>query len=142
MVFKVIVAGGRDFTNYSMLKGGLDFFFHKKIAEGYEIEIVSGCAKGADRLGEHYSKVVFNKEATKFPAPWDDIEGKPEHEIGYTKNGKPYWKVAGHVRNSQMADYADAAIVFWDGKSTGSANMIKQAKAKGLKVRKFIYIKK
>lgn len=139
MVFKVIVAGGRDFTNYPMLKGVLDFFFHKKIAEGYTIEIVSGCAPGTDRLGEHYSKVVFRREATKFPAPWNDILGKPEHEIGYNKNGNPYWKLAGHFRNGQMSDYADAAVLFWDGKSKGTANMRVQAKAKGLKVKTFRY---
>lgn len=142
MVFKVIVAGGRDFTNYSMLKGALDFFLHKKIDQGYTIEIVSGCAKGADKLGEHYSKVVLGKEPTKFPAPWNDVEGKSEQEIGYTSNGKPYWKGAGYFRNGQMADYADAAIIFWDQKSGGTGNMISQAKTKGLKVRKFIYSKK
>lgn len=37
-------------------------------------------------------------------------------------------KKAGMVRNAQMADYADAAIVFWDGKSNGTANMISNMK--------------
>lgn len=33
-----------------------------------------------------------------------------------------------------MADYADAMILVWDGKSRGSANMLKQAREKGLKI--------
>lgn len=35
----------------------------------------------------------------------------------------PDWslgKGAGHKRNTQMAEYADGAIIFWDGKSKGS----------------------
>ena len=142
MVFKVIVAGGRDFTDYKMLKGVLDYFFFNKLEQGVSIEIVSGCAKGVDRLGEHYSKTVLGKEATKFPAPWDDVEGKASNEIGYTTNGKPYWKGAGHFRNGQMAEYADAAVLFWNGESTGTENMIKQAKRNKLRVRVFPYVKK
>lgn len=34
-----------------------------------------------------------------------------------------------------MADYADALIAFWDGKSRGTKNMIELATKQGLKVR-------
>jgi hypothetical protein len=53
----------------------------------------------------------------KFPADWDR-----------------YGKSAGPVRNGQMARYAQRLIAFWDGKSTGTKNMIDQAKANGLSV--------
>lgn len=37
-------------------------------------------------------------------------------------------KAAGILRNADMAEYADAAVVVWDGKSPGSKNMIEQMK--------------
>jgi hypothetical protein len=33
-----------------------------------------------------------------------------------------------------MAEYADALIAFWDGESTGTANMIEEAEKRNLKV--------
>ena len=41
--------------------------------------------------------------------------------------------------NQQMANYADALIVFWDGKSRGTKNMIELAKTANLKIRVFKY---
>ena len=35
-------------------------------------------------------------------------------------------KAAGHVRNKKMAEYGDALLLIWDGKSKGSANMKKE----------------
>ena len=32
------------------------------------------------------------------------------------------------IRNKEMAEYIDWAIIFWDGKSKGSENMIEQLK--------------
>jgi hypothetical protein len=43
------------------------------------------------------------------------------------------------VRNKEMAEYGDALIAFHDGQSKGTANMIKIAKEKGLKVRVINY---
>ncbi len=48
-------------------------------------------------------------------------------------------KSAGHIRNAEMADYADALIAFWDGKSRGTANMIENARKRGLKIKIFYY---
>jgi hypothetical protein len=42
-------------------------------------------------------------------------------------------------RNFEMAQYADALIVFWDSKSKGTANMIECAEREGLKNKKIIY---
>ena len=38
-----------------------------------------------------------------------------------------------------LAKYADALIVFWDGKSTGSKNMIESAMKYKLKIRFYLY---
>ena len=52
-VFKVIIAGGRDFENYSYLKESLDRIL-PDVKE--PIVIVSGGASGADILGERYAR--------------------------------------------------------------------------------------
>lgn len=109
---KVIIAGGRDFMDFELL-----YTSCKKILGNKEVEeIVSGCAKGADRVGEKYAE--FNKiQIKKFPAEWDK-----------------YGKAAGYRRNKDMAEYADALIAFWDGKSKGTKHMIDLATANKLEV--------
>lgn len=108
---KVIIAGGRNFNDYNKLKKVCDHLLKNQS----NIEIVSGTARGADQLGERYAKETGYK-LKKFPADW-----------------KKYGKLAGYKRNIQMANYADALIAFWDGKSKGTRNMIdisKQLKIK------------
>ncbi len=101
---KVIVAGSRNFHNFELLRQVLDSL-------GWEItEIVSGGAKGADKLGELYARLC-KIDLQIFTADWDE-----------------YDKAAGPIRNEQMAKYADAAVIFWDGKSRGTENMIEMAK--------------
>lgn len=81
------------------------------------IEIISGTANGADKLGERYARERGYK-LTYFPANWDK-----------------YGKSAGYRRNVEMAQYADAAIIFWDGISAGSQHMIDIARNYGLKLK-------
>ena len=45
-------------------------------------------------------------------------------------NWDNYGKRAGFIRNSEMAEYADACIVFWNGSSKGAKHMIDVAKRK------------
>ena len=109
---KVIIAWGRNFNDYEKLCQFCDKLLSKKI----EIEVVSGTANGADKLGEKYAN--DNGYAIKqFPAEWDK-----------------YGKSAGYKRNTKMAEYADALIAFWDGKSRGTKHMIDFAKRANLKV--------
>lgn len=102
---KVIVAGGRDFTNYDLMREKLDFLL-KNYAP--DIEIVCGEALGADSLGKFYAqRKGYN--VLSYPADWDK-----------------YGKSAGIRRNKQMAEIADVLVAFWDGKSRGTKNMIEQ----------------
>ncbi|MFD1292366.1 SLOG family protein [Lutibacter holmesii] len=110
---KLIIAGTRTFTNYQKLKQACDHF----LQDQNNIEIVSGAYyRGADKLGEQYAKERGYK-LTQFPADWDT-----------------FGRAAGPKRNQQMANYADALIVFWDGKSRGAKHMIELAKRNHLKV--------
>lgn len=113
-MFRVIIAGGRDFSDYDMLVKTMDMVL-QNITD--EIQVVCGMASGADTLGERYAKERGYKIAY-FPADW-----------------KKYGRAAGFNRNSQMADNADALVAFWDGKSKGTKHMIDIAVRRGLRVR-------
>lgn len=107
---KVIIAGSRTVTDMETVQ--------KAIEESkFEIkEVVSGCAKGVDTLGIVWA-YNNNVPVAPYPANWE-------------VNGKR----AGFLRNQSMADYSDALIAIWDGKSRGTADMISRAEKKGLKL--------
>ena len=117
---RLIVAGSRHFTDYDFLRSTLD-----EITAGIhdEIEIVSGNARGADRLGERYAS-EHNITVALFPADWS-VFGKP----------------AGIIRNQIMLNYAikenPLVVVFWDGKSRGSLDMIRRARNAGIETKVF-----
>lgn len=118
---KVIVAGTRDFVDYEYLTEVMDEviagMMGKDGGNGTKaVEIVSGTARGADRLGERYGK-ERGYDVALFPADWD-------------KNGRS----AGYIRNWEMAQYANVCVIFWDGKSKGTKNMKDQAQKNGLDV--------
>lgn len=107
-MLKVIVAGGRDLKDYRLVSKTLDNL--KK-----PFDVVCGEAKGADALGKRYA-TEHDLIVHSFPADW-------------TTHGKS----AGYKRNEQMAEFADACIAFWDGRSRGTKHMIDIATRKGLK---------
>lgn len=119
-LFKVIIAGGRYFDNYELLKQKADFFLSNKRTT-HEVVIVSGHATGADSLGERYAAERGYK-VELFPADWN-----------------AYGKSAGIRRNKQMAEIANALIAFWDGQSRGTKNMIDEASARHLPTKIIIY---
>lgn len=114
---KVVVAGGRTFNDYKNLVRNLDII----LSRIENVEIVSGCAKGADRLGERYAR-ERGLALKQFPADWD-------------KHGKS----AGFRRNEAMAKYGTHVIVFWDTKSKGTKHMIDIAKKRNLPLRIVTY---
>ena len=96
---KLIIAGSRSFNDYDKLKSEVMNF----IVEIDEIPIIiSGTAKGADKLGERFAE-EYELEVDLYPANWNE-----------------YGKRAGPIRNEEMAKNATHCIVFWDGKSSGS----------------------
>jgi len=112
-MFRVIIAWGRTFKDYDRLCSVCDYMLQNQ----KEIEIVSGTAMGADKLGEKYAQERGYKIA-RFPAEWNT-----------------YQKAAGFIRNKKMAEYSDALIAFWDGRSKGTEHMINLAKQYGLKMK-------
>lgn len=117
-MLKIIIAGTRDFNDYAFLEETVDEILFQTYAFSRKfnhVEVISGTAKGADRLGEQYAE-IRNLQIKRFPAQWN-----------------LYGKKAGILRNTEMAKYLHNSeedgicICFWDGKSKGTANMINTA---------------
>lgn len=125
---RIIIAGSRDFDDYDLaFETLLDFWNHLDKYPfirlfGDQVKIISGRARGADRIGEYLGE-KFGLEVIGFPADWDGLG-----------------KRAGYVRNAEMAKYAmtdgsyGVLIAFWDGKSKGTKHMIDLAEKNGLEV--------
>ena len=103
---RVIIAGGRDFSDYDKLRRTVTHLLSRQV----EVVVVCGEARGADSLGK--------KLATEMG--W----GVQSFHADWQKNGKS----AGYKRNEEMAQNADALIAFWDGESKGTKHMIDIAK--------------
>ena len=119
-MFRVIICGSREFDDYELLRDKCDSILSRKAADPEEkIAIVSGCARGADRLGEKYAE-ERGYEVLRYPADWDK-----------------YGKSAGYRRNKQMADVANACIAFFSsaGENVGTKMMVKLARNMNLLVR-------
>jgi hypothetical protein len=102
---KVIIAGGRDFQHYKLLKYKMIEIL-KNVTD--EIIIIHGCAQGADKLAITFAKERGYK-VKQFDADWDNINVKGA--VIKTNNfGKPYNANAGPQRNEKMADNADALL--------------------------------
>ena len=68
---RIIIAGGRNFENYILLKLSVDKFIREKEIPKSSITILGGEAPGADKLGIKYAKERGYKFKL-YPALWDD----------------------------------------------------------------------
>lgn len=110
---RTIIAGPRDCEDYELLCVAV------QLSEFDISEVVSGHARGVDSMGERWAR-EHGVPIKVFPAEWNK-----------------YGNTAGPKRNLQMAEYAEGAILLWDGLSRGTRSMRDISVAKGLKV--FVY---
>lgn len=106
---KVIIAGTRTIEDPAVIEIAIN-------ASGWRdliMEVVVGGAKGVDHNAELWA-ARNNIPFTVFNADW-----------------RAHGKAAGPIRNSKMAEYADALIAVWDGVSKGTEDMIRKMRAKG-----------
>ena len=134
----LIVAGGRDFSNFE-----LGFTLIDKVTANTpkeDITIICGKALGGDTCGEEWYKLYRGKgvKIKYFIPDWDNVEVDGA-VVAYNKYGKPYNKAAGHWRNTEMEVAGTHLIAFFDGKSRGTKNMILQMKKEGKPFRVFSY---
>jgi len=112
---KVLVCGGRDFTNFDLLERSLN-----TVNEAYgPLIIIHGNARGADTLAGQYA-VKYGLPLQVYPANWD-----------------LHKKAAGFIRNQQMLDEGkpDVIVAFPGGR--GTEDMIKRGLKVGVKVIQF-----
>jgi len=114
---KIAIIGSRSFTDYELFKVKCDAI----LSNSKSITIISGGAKGTDRLAEKYA-AEKSIPILVYKANWD-LHGKS----------------VGMKRNVLMLNACTHVIAFWDGNSPGTLHMISQARinGKGLRVIKF-----
>lgn len=107
---RTIIAGSRTITDPSEVDAAM--------AEcGWTPTVViCGCARGVDTLGMAWAE-ARGIPVERYPADW-------------TAHGK----AAGPIRNREMARNATALVLVWDGRSSGSRNMLETADGMRLRV--------
>jgi len=99
----IAVIGSRTFDDYDLLVKVLDPYLLSVT------RIVSGGAKGADKLAEQYAK-ANNLDILVFVPDWQALG-----------------KRAGFLRNIKIIDNCDLVVAFWDGKSKGTRHSLDYA---------------
>ncbi|AHX01094.1 hypothetical protein M316_0029 [Nitrincola phage 1M3-16] len=113
----ILIAGSRGFKNYKLLKRTiLDWIKENYTGNIEDLCVISGRARGADRLGEHFAEEI-GCNVDLYPADWEKYGGS-----------------AGYIRNAEMIKVADVAFIFWDGKSRGTKHSIDLCRKKGVPV--------
>lgn len=110
----VLVAGPRTFFDKVFI------WHHLALHISPDDTIIHGNANGVDKIAEEYAKHRGIKYEA-YSASW------------------AFGLVGGHSRNQIMAHKADKAIIFWDGLSTGTADMIARMKFEGKEVQIIYY---
>ena len=111
---RVIVCGSRRWRDRDRIS---DRLYHLVMEHGGDITIVHGAAQGADRIA-HQEAQKAGLLVEPHPADWGGLG-----------------KRAGLVRNTVMASLgADLCVAFWDGRSTGTAHMMDEARKQGIPV--------
>jgi len=112
---KILVCGGRDYSNYSELSQELD-----RLDKAFSIKaVVQGAARGADTLAGQWA-IERGKEHFPTPADWTT-----------------FGRSAGPIRNAKMlSDHPDISLVVAFPGGRGTENMITQARAKNIDVLK------
>jgi len=109
---RVLVCGGRDYTNEKMAFAILDAAH----AANPIIEVIHGACAGADMLAEMWAN-QRSIPTRPFPADWDT-----------------HGKAAGPIRNRKMLDVGKPDIVIAFPGGRGTRNMIEQAEGANIPV--------
>ena len=80
-------------------------------------QVISGTAPGADTRGEMWAS-LYGIPVLRYPADW-----------------KAHGKIAGRIRNREMAEVATHGIGFWHNESNGTAHMASLLLSTGKPVR-------
>ena len=110
---RVLVCGGRQFTDHELLNWHLDWLWN--VSRGIDTIIQGGCG-GADALARVYAKARSIRLETYYP-DWDR-----------------FGKSAGPIRNQRMIDQGKPDIVVAMPGGRGTKDMVLRAKKAGIGV--------
>ena len=131
---RLVVAGSRGFTDYPMFSKTMTSILGSLgwSAESPEegVVIIEGEAKGPDLMAKQFA-IAHGIPFESYPADWENVAVE-NPVIKENRFGRQYNAAAGHHRNKAMAETGTHLLLFWDGRSKGSDNMLKQARANGL----------
>lgn len=128
---KVLVCGGRDYSNYEYVRNVLyaicDEFGLWTVPDEHgnklpTVEIIHGGARGADSCADQFAVVNWCK-FQEFKADW-------------AKHGK----AAGPMRNQQMLEEGKPDLVVAFPGGVGTADMVRRAKKANVPVRRYSQI--
>lgn len=111
--YRVLVCGGRDFTDAGYLFAVLDHYHRETGA--FEC-VIQGCARGADTLAGEWAD-ARNVPVLPFPADWDS-----------------HPRAAGPIRNAQMLREGRPSFVVAFPGGNGTEDMKRQARRAGVPV--------
>lgn len=111
---RLLICGSRGFDDAGLMSTKLSAIVS---AVKEPITVLSGCARGADQLGELWA-ADRGYPIDMYPVDWD----RSRH-------------AAGLRCNQEMIDSATHVVAFWDGLSRGTERVINLAKTKGLPLR-------
>jgi hypothetical protein len=111
---KLAIVGSRDFDDYELVDK-----LCAHLVERFDVNaIVSGGAKGADKLGERFAR-QYGLDMIVFKPDWQQ-----------------FGKRAGYLRNVDIIEASNIVIAFWDGQSKGTKHSIDIA----TKAKKFLIV--
>ena len=115
---RVIVCGGRDYTDQKKVNEVLDELFLEVMERDPHLTIIEGGSRGADACAKHWAGYgLLAVKHERYPADWD------KHS-----------KSAGVIRNQQMLDTGVDLVIAFPG-GTGTQDMIDRALKAGVEVR-------
>lgn len=118
-MYNIIICGSRDFENFEVFSNVMDSYLQNY--EKSQICLFSGGAKGTDSLVIRYAE-KHGISCRIFPALW-----------------AIFGKKAGPIRNIAMLKDADACLGFHNGKSLGTAHMLRISREKGIPTEVYYY---
>lgn len=131
------LTGSRKFRDRGRLEDTLLDVWHDALQNGFTgIELMQGCAEGADTMGDQWAKRngILVRER---PADWEGPcapDCKPGHRRR-NRRGTEYCPLAGHRRNQGMVDERPELFVAAQvNGSTGTADCVRRAEAAGIPV--------
>lgn len=116
MPARVLVCGGRDYCDQSMVFGVLDMLAEEQVINAV---IQGDCPTGADKLARMWA-ISRNHHLDRYPADWS-----------------AHGRAAGPIRNQQMIDDGRPTLIVAFKGGRGTEDMVRRARAAAIPVQEF-----